>query len=149
MRQRRPKYDAWLAHATAFTLCGFTAFLVLLNGCGRNGGPARYDLTGKITCDGKSIRAGYIVFVPDKSKGNDGPGAGAEIHDGVYKTRPNDGVVGGPHIAKVSAFDGKAIQVGPTLNLLGTKIFLNAPVAVSLPKEATTYDIDVPLAATK
>lgn len=149
MLKQQPRYDDWLVRAAALAFCSFAASLVLLSGCGRNNGPARYDLTGKITCEGKPILAGYIVFIPDKSKGNDGPGAGAEIHDGVYKTRPNEGVVGGPHIAKVSAFDGKPVREGPTLNLLGTKLFLNAPVAANLPKEVAVHDIDVPLAATK
>ena len=49
--------------------------LLLFIGCNRDTGPARYDLKGSITYAGKPVPAGYILFAPDKSKGNDGPGA--------------------------------------------------------------------------
>ena len=45
--------------------------------------------------------SGFIVFAPDKSKGNDGPGANAEIKDGAYRTRPKEGTIGGPHVATI------------------------------------------------
>ncbi len=118
--------------------------LFLLSGCNRTAGPVRYDLSGKVSCAGKPVPAGYILFVPDGSRGNDGPGATADIKDGVYKTRPHEGVIGGPHVAKVSGFDGKPVQQGPMINPMGTKLFLNAPVSIDLPKEASSCDIDVP-----
>lgn len=124
-------------------------FLLLVAGCNRNAGPARYDLTGTITYEGKPVPVGYILFAPDKSKGNDGPGTDAEIKDGVYKTRPKEGVIGGPHIATVSAFDGKIQQQGPVLSPIRTPLFLNVPVSVDLPKENAAYDIVVPVTAKK
>ena len=86
-------------------LCVFVVFVAAF-GCHRNAGPARYDLTGTITYAGKPVPAGYILFAPDKSKGNDGPGADAEIKDGVYHTRLKEGTVGGPHVATINGFDG-------------------------------------------
>jgi hypothetical protein len=129
------------AHSSFLPLC----CLLLLAGCGRNAGPARYDLTGKITYAGKPVPAGYIVFAPDKTKGNDGPGADAQIKDGVYTVRAKEGTVGGPHIAVINGFDGVSFQKKLTDNPMGLPIFSNARVSVELPKTPTEYDIVVPV----
>ena len=125
-------------------LCVFVVFLAVL-GCNRNTGPARYDLTGTITYAGKPVSAGYILFAPDKSKGNDGPGADAEIKDGVYRTRPGKGTIGGPHTATVSGFDGKPPQQDPVVNPMGTPLFTNVPIAVDLPRQTATHDLVIPV----
>jgi hypothetical protein len=148
MLKPRSRHSA-LHHFLVFAFCYPLICPLLLTGCNRNAGPPRFGLTGKITCAGKPVPAGYILFVPDKSKGNDGPGASAEIKDGVYKIRPNEGVIGGPHTAKVSGFDGKPVQQGPVLNPMGSTLFLNAPVDIELPKEDASYDIVVPVTAKK
>ena len=128
-----------LATFAVILLCLFVSI-----GCNRNLGPVRYDLTGKITYGGKPVPAGYILFSPDKSKGNDGPGADAEIKNGVYKVRTKEGTIGGPHIATVSGFDGVSQKKGLTANPMGLPIFQNIQVRVDLPKKSTTYDIVVP-----
>lgn len=120
------------------------AMLALSVGCNRNTGPARYDVSGSITYDGKPVPAGSIIFAPDTSKGNDGPGASAEIKDGVYRTRANQGTVGGPHVATVSGFDGVPYQNGPVTNPMGKALFTNVQISVDLPKQTTTQDIVVP-----
>ena len=127
-----------------FVGCGVLAGLLLLVGCKGDSGPARYDLTGKVTYNGEPVPAGYILMEPDKSKGNDGPGANADIKDGVYKTRPKQGAVGGPHILSVSGFDGKPQGLGPGHNPMGKPLFANVRVTVDLPKDASIYDIVVP-----
>ena len=124
-------------------LCVFVVFVAAF-GCHRNAGPARYDLTGTITYAGKPVPAGYILFAPDKSKGNDGPGADAEIKDGVYHTRLKQGTVGGPHVATISGFDGKPSGQGPDVNPMGKPLFANVQINVDLPKQAATYDLAVP-----
>ena len=113
-------------------------------GCGKATGPARYDLKGSITYAGKPVAAGYILFAPDKSKGNDGPGAAAEIKDGVYHTRPKEGTIGGPHVATISGFDGKPSGVGPGVNPMGKPLFPSVQISMDLPKEAATHDIAIP-----
>jgi hypothetical protein len=118
-------------------------------GCNRNSGPARYDLTGRITYDGKPVPAGYILFAPDKSKGNDGPGADAEIKDGVYRTRPGQGTVGGPHIITVNGFDGKPVGQGPIVNPMGNALFTNVQISADLPKASADHDIVIPAAKGK
>ena len=138
---RHPQIDAGLRNA--LRLCVFVMFLAT-SGCNRNAGPARYNLTGTITYGGKPIPAGYILFAPDTSKGNDGPGADAEIKDGVYRMRPNEGTVGGPHIATISGFDGVSFQRGLTLNPMGLPIFSSVQVSVDLPKAAATHDFAIP-----
>lgn len=126
------------------SLCAF-AIIVFTVGCGRTTGPARYDLSGSITYDGKPVPAGSIVFAPDTSKGNDGPGASADIKDGVYRLGPGRGMIGGPHVARISGFDGKPIQDGPIVNALGKPLFANVQISIDLPKQATTHNIDIPV----
>jgi hypothetical protein len=116
----------------------------LLVGCNRTTGPARYDLSGAITYDGKPVPAGSIIFAPDTSKGNNGPGASAEIKDGVYRTRAGQGTVGGPHTATISGYDGIAFQSGPMINPMGKPLFAKVRISVDLPKQTTTHDIIIP-----
>ena len=138
---RHPQMNA--DSRNSLCLCVFVAFLAAL-GCNRNTGPARYDLTGTITYAGKPVPAGYILFAPDISKGNDGPGADAEIKDGVYRTRLKDGTVGGPHIATISGFDGVSSHMGQSGNPMGLPLFANVQISVDLPKAAGKHDIVVP-----
>lgn len=121
------------------------AVVALTVGCGRTTGPARYDLAGTITYDGKPVPAGSIVFAPDTSKGNDGPGASADIKDGVYRLGPGRGTIGGPHVARISGFDGKPIQDGPIVNPMGKPLFANVQISIDLPKQAATHNIAIPV----
>lgn len=125
-------------------VCAIAA-VALTAGCGRTTGPARYDLSGSITYDGKPVPAGSIVFAPDTSKGNDGPGASADIKDGKYRLVSGRGTIGGPHVARISGFDGKPIQDGPIINPMGKPLFANVQISVDLPKQAATHNIDVPV----
>ena len=83
---------------------------LMLAGCGGGDkGPDRVDISGSATFDGQPIAAGEITFIPDSRKGNSGPATTAVIKGGAYTTAGGGkGTVGGPHILKVIAFDGKA-----------------------------------------
>jgi hypothetical protein len=118
--------------------------LIGVTGCGRDG-PVRYDVDGTLRFDGRPIPAGLIHFDPDTSQGNDGPQGFAFIKDGRYDTRLNGkGSVGGPHIARISAFDG----VNPTDDgPFGRLLFASYSTSVDLPGEDETFDFDVPASA--
>ena len=121
-----------------------SAALLGLAGCGSGGGPARYDLSGKVTYAGKPLPAGYIVFSPDTSQGNKGPGAQADVKDGRYATRPGQGTIGGPHVVTISGFDGVAFGEGPAKNPMGKPLFATYQTKADLPKQAGTRDFSVP-----
>jgi len=114
-------------------------------GCGGDAGPARYDLSGTVTYDDRPVPAGYILFAPDKSQGNQGPGAQADIRDGHYQTPAGQGAVGGPHVVTISGFDGVAFGEGPATNPMGKPLFATYQTKADLPKEAGTRDFSVPV----
>jgi len=124
--------------------------LVVLAGCGSGSGPARFDLSGTVTYDGKPVPAGYIVFNPDAAAGNSGPGTSADIRDGRYSTMSGRGTIGGPHVATVNGFDGVAFQTfdGPNGQAMphpmGKPLFASAAIKADLPKQTAVYDFVVP-----
>ena len=115
--------------------------LAALNGCGGPKGPARFDLSGSVTHSGKPVPVGYLNFTPDKANGNSGPGTHANIVSGQYRTPPDRGPVGGPHVVTINGFDGVAQGTNP----LGTRLFAPVQVKVDLPKQSGTHDFVVPL----
>jgi hypothetical protein len=120
------------------------AGLILAAGCGGPDGPPRYDLSGTVKFNGRPVPAGYIVFEPDTSQGNAGPGTQADIRDGHYETPPEQGTIGGPHVITISGFDGVAFEDGPMRNPLGRPLFASFQTTEDLPKEAATKDFTVP-----
>jgi hypothetical protein len=112
-------------------------------GCqrGAGDGPARHPLSGKATYDGKPIPAGEICFDPDSAQGNQGPGGAADIVDGFYETRKDFGVIGGPHVVRISGFDG---QPDGELQPLGAPLFPEHQLHADLPQESGKVDFDVP-----
>ena len=115
----------------------------LITGCGGDSGPKRYELSGEATVEGQPIPVGYIMFTPDTKAGNRGPGTHAEIKEGRYRTEPDRGTAGGPHVVVVSGFDGKPFQEGPQINSMGKPLFADASFHVDLPNEASTKDFEV------
>lgn len=144
----RGKSTGMMGRTWNVSLC-VLAMVAFLVGCNRTTGPARYDVSGAVTFDGKPVPTGSIIFAPDTSKGNDGPGASAEIKDGVYRTRAGQGTIGGPHVATVSGFDGVPYQSGPMTNPMGKPLFTNVQISVDLPKQTAMQDIVVPVARAK
>ena len=123
--------------------CGvFLAVVIawLTAGCGGSGGPARYDLSGKVSYGGKPVPAGRIVFEPDGAKGNSGPASYAEIHDGRYAAPRGKGTVGGPHRVRIAGFDGHGAGESPE----GAPLFSEYRTTAKLPTQDGTRDFDVP-----
>ncbi|MCH2115438.1 MAG: hypothetical protein MK171_11090 [Pirellulales bacterium] len=118
--------------------------LLMCAGCNEKSGPERYDLWGTITYQDRPIPNGFVTFAPDKSKGNSGPGAHANIENGQYRTREGRGTVGGPHVVSVTGFDGKAAGSGPEFNPAGGALVADAKLKVDLPKQSGAFDLKVP-----
>jgi len=132
----------------AFRLLGAAVLLtgcLPLAGCGDRSG--RFNVSGKVTFDGKPIPAGRIYFDPDGSKGNRGLQGSAEIKDGQYDTaRSRKGTTGGPVIVRIEGADGvRTDDDHPN----GKPLFPTYETTAELPKEPTTKDFDVPASAAK
>ena len=56
-------------------------FLVLVNACGCNRTPRKYQVVGKITLDGKPLSQGEIVFSTTDNKASEA----GKIHEGEYR----------------------------------------------------------------
>ena len=120
-----------------FAVCGSS-------GCGKQG-PSRYELSGKVAFRGQPVPKGYMLFAPDREKGNNGPGAKAGIFNGSYAMMPGLGMVGGPHIVTIVGTDGIPFDQGEgVMNPMGKPLFAEYKAVVDLPKQSGTYDIEVP-----
>lgn len=138
MRQRLP-------HTTR---CGAVLFIALagLSGCSsRQAGPQRFAVAGRITFDGKPVPAGRIALEPDTAAGNSGPAGYGNIVAGRFTTYPRMGAVGGPHIVRISGFDG--IASGEMVE--GKELFPEYTTTVDIPAKAATIDFEVPKVAAK
>jgi hypothetical protein len=95
-----------VARPAAAVLGGCLACLILL-GCGRRADlPPVAKVSGVVTLDGKPLPRGTIQFVPDASKGAEGPTAVGTIDpQGHYrlKTAGTDGAIVGFHRVGVYA----------------------------------------------
>lgn len=120
-------------------VCLISLFSLVLAGCSPSG-PPRYNLSGKIEFDGKPIPSGRIIFEPDRSAGNEGIRAVADIKDGHYQMPPGEGTIGGPHDVKI--FGGDGTEVGGTP--YGNSLFPMYRTKIDVPKEQATYDFNVP-----
>lgn len=134
---------------TVFAAAGLAVFTGLLTGCGDGG----FNLSGKVTFNGKPIPAGKIYFTPDSSQGNDGPTGYATIANGQYDTSAEGSkpVAGGPMIIGIEGFDPAAkveAQRGDTSGEVIVKaLFPYYETKKDLPKDSTTVDFDVPAEA--
>lgn len=118
---------------------GTLSLLVVAGGCGDDG-PPRYQLSGRVSYEGKPIPAGWIVFAPEE-----GPGATANISNGRYETPEGWGTIGGSHTIEVVALDGVAVADSTTegrMNAAGSPMF-SCTLRKDIPKEATTWDIEI------
>ena len=68
-----------------FRLGAVAAAILVVAGCGPTG-PARYQLEGRVTFEGRPVPSGLIRFEPDATRGNAGPVGYAAIIDGRYTT---------------------------------------------------------------
>jgi hypothetical protein len=114
------------------------------SGCGKSS-IDRFDLTGQVTFRGRPVPKGYMIFAPDRDKGNGGPGSKAGILDGRYATMKGQGVIGGPHVVSIVGTDGIPFDQGEgVMNPMGRPLFPEYKAHVDLPKESGTFDFEVP-----
>lgn len=121
------------------------AVLVAVGCSSRQEGPQRFAVSGKVTFDGKPVPAGRITLEPDTAAGNSGPAGYGNIVAGRFTTYPRMGAVGGPHIVRISGFDG--VPAGEMVE--GKPLFAEYMTKVELPSKATMIDFEVPLAPAK
>ena len=121
-----------------------TALLLVLAGCsGGNDGPARFPIAGSVNFDGKPVMDGEIFFQPDESAGNSGPASVAPIKNSEYSLPAELGLVGGPYLVKITAYEVPKNPTGP-MGFRGPPLFPDYSSKVEFPKEESTHDFDVP-----
>jgi hypothetical protein len=110
-------------------------------GCGSNKAKLG-QLSGTVTFKGHPVPAGYISFLPDAGKGNQGAVKVAQIKDGKYDTSQSrdPGVVPGPTVIRIAGFDGKVIP----LYGQGKQIFNPYEIRDAVPEGTATKDFVVP-----
>jgi hypothetical protein len=88
---------------------GLMIAALALAGCGSNNGLSLGRVQGKVTYKGAPVKFGTVSFVPDASKGTDGPIAMGNIKDdGTYvlsTSDAGDGAVVGHHKISVVGLD--------------------------------------------
>jgi hypothetical protein len=110
-------------------------------------GPERYEISGTATFKGAPIPFGEIVFAPDESQGNSGPGTSASIQDGKFRTMAGQGIVGGPHTVYIRGFDGPLPAGAPPAGstaATGAPLFSEYVTQADLPRKNANVDFDVP-----
>ncbi|MCA9090307.1 MAG: hypothetical protein KDA90_16930 [Planctomycetaceae bacterium] len=132
------------AHQTGIIWVMICLLPVLSQGCGRGeSGPQRYSLSGTVTYQGQPVPAGTILFQPDASAGNIGPGSLATIEDGKYQLSRSQGVVGGAYILELSGQRIQTLYDDDGEELPVEDLFPEQEMRVTLP-EGGTLDISVP-----
>ena len=112
--------------------------VIQLWGCGP-GGEKLYRVSGTVTHNGKPIPKGLIFFDPQ----SDGPQGFANILNGKYDTsQQGKGIRGGAYDVRVNGFDGKEANEAP----FGQALFPEYRGTKELPKEDSTYDLEIPKA---
>lgn len=125
-------------------LWGLLISLVCVAGIGCGGGSG-YQVSGKVTFKGQPVPKGYITFAPDASKGNKGPGGMAMIENGVYRTEPGKGVVGGPYQIRIVGMDGKPTKMSGEELLDGKPLFPPYETTLDLPTKNLEHDFEIPV----
>ncbi|MHC2066801.1 hypothetical protein ACYFX5_04980 [Bremerella sp. T1] len=133
------------SNVSRYALAVLLLSIVALTGCySSNNGPDRFQLSGKVTFDGKPIPLGNMLFTPDRAKGNTGPGAMAEIKDGEYRTPDGSGTIGGPMKVEIVGWDGVPYTMhGETIES-GRELFKSYKAEVDVPKQDAELDFDIP-----
>jgi len=116
--------------------------LALVGGCGRQSGPPRYPVTGRVTYAGSPLALGRISFEPDTSRTNKGPAGYGDIVDGRYATYRAMGAVGGPHRVVIEGYAGET----PEQRVKRRPLFPPFITTVDLPAGEAAIDFEVPAA---
>ncbi len=129
------RYPYFLGIAYLSCLC--------FSGCGS--GERRYDLSGTVTFKGQPVPEGYITFEPDASQGNRGGPGHAKILDGKYDTslEADSGILGGPHVIRITGFDKKVSGVSGSEVQLPKSLFTEYTLTQDLPKKNSKIDFEV------
>jgi hypothetical protein len=96
---------------------------------------------GKVTLNGEPAPVVLILFKPDSSKGNSGPGVKVTGHQGFYETSPDKGVTQGPQLVEITAFDGISTEDSKKGNAL-TKVPYETSVII--PDHDSEQNFDLP-----
>ena len=109
-----------------------------LTGCGGPSGPPRFRVSGPVTCGGRPVPHGEILFSPDGRQGNKGPQGIAIIKDGRYDTEGSraPGASGGPTVVRVTALES------PGGGLIAEQEF-----TIDLPQADSEQSIEIPAPA--
>lgn len=112
--------------------------LVAAGGCGGPAGPTRHRVSGTVTCGGRPVPHGEVLFSPDGSRGNRGPQGIAVIKDGRYDTAGSraPGTAGGPTVVRVTALER------PDGGLIAEHEF-----TLDLPRADSEQPIEIPASA--
>lgn len=115
-----------------------SVLLAVLMGCGGPSGPPRYRVSGTVTCGGRPVPHGEILFSPDGRRGNKGPQAIAIIKDGRYDTEGSraPGAGGGPTVVRVTALESP-----------GGGLIAEHEFTIDLPQADSEHPIEIPVAA--
>lgn len=124
------------------TRLALLAAAVALAGCGGAAGPERHKLTGTVKYNGQDVPHGQILFSPDASRQNSGPGSVAIIRDGKYETYEGKGTVGGPHRVSITGYETPLDGSVPEEDV--REMFPSYQTTVDLPRGAGKYDFVVP-----
>lgn len=92
-----------------------------------------------MTHKGQPVPGGRILFTPDGSQANTGPGSVAEIQYGRYRTRRGLGAVDGPHVVTIYGTDGT-----PATEDRDNALFPEYHTTVDLPPGNAKFNFDVP-----
>lgn len=122
-------------------ICVLMVVLTLAQGCQRGiDGPKRYECRGTVTFNGEPVKKGSISFEPDSAAGNSGPGSMAQIVNGVYRTEPGKGIVGGAYRVFIVGFDGKSPDgLGD-----GNPLFSEIRIEQTFPHENCEVNFELP-----
>ncbi len=112
-------------------------------GCGGDSSPPRYRLAGTVSYNGEPVPGGEIMFAPDDSQQNKGPGSVAMIQDGRFETFVDRGIVGGAYRVTIIGYNHVPGSV-PDDQL--HEIFPMWQTQVELPKKSAEFDFEVPAA---
>lgn len=114
--------------------------ILMLGGCDGPPGPDRYRVSGAVTCGGRPVPHGEILFSPDGRRGNTGPQGVAVITGGRFDTMGTraPGPAGGPTVVRVTA-----------LETPGGGLIAEHEFTIDLPKADSIHVFEIPAAAKK
>lgn len=121
------------------------ASIVFLFGCGGGSSVERNDVSGSATFNGQPIVFGDVEFISKHGDSKDAPSGRATIENGTFDTgEDGQGIVGGPHEIRVTAYSKKPIHTEDET----AEVEPVEPIFVGYSYEATVeppnFDIEIP-----